>query len=307
MASNATYMLLGAVAQLGERLNGIQEVSGSIPLSSTHKEKSMFKYILLITLTFLQAYPWGPPSGHANNMPNLNNCTACHSGSVNTGDGSIIFTGLPSAYNPGETYSIGVVVGGSNSGGFGFQAIAMAGNQVAGSMVLNSNSNLVELNEGYIQQSMASSTGSWVFDWIAPESDIGDIRFSASGLAAGYPSSTAGDEVYTTSNIISVQQVAIQTEFTPSNYFLYPNYPNPFNPETNLVYHLPKQSNVKLIIYDIFGNTITKLVDEVQTPGIKSVVWNATSQYGHPVSAGTYFFRIEADNYKQSKKMVLLK
>ena len=76
--------------------------------------------------------------GYAHNAPNFNNCTSCHSGTVNTGNGSVVFTNLPDGYTPGETYSIGVTVEGSNERGFGFQAIAQSGNNVAGQLALSS-------------------------------------------------------------------------------------------------------------------------------------------------------------------------
>ena len=86
------------------------------------------KIIINIFLIFSAVYAnsGGPGEGYANNAPNFNNCTSCHSGTVNSGDGEVNFTGLPDSYTPGETYSIGVTVTGSNDRGYGFQAIAQA-------------------------------------------------------------------------------------------------------------------------------------------------------------------------------------
>jgi cytochrome c553 len=113
--------------------------------------------IILFVLSFLFANSGGPNAGHANNAPNFNNCTSCHSGTANTGDGSVSFTGLPESYVPGETYEVTVSVTGTNSSGYGFQAIAQAGEDAAGSISLNSNSSAAEMNGSYIQQS-ASTT-----------------------------------------------------------------------------------------------------------------------------------------------------
>ena len=135
--------------------------------------------------------------GYAHNAPNFNNCTSCHSGTVNTGNGSVVFTNLPDGYTPGETYSIGVTVEGSNERGFGFQAIAQSGNNVAGQLALSSSSESAEMNGNYIQHSSRTTSGSWVFDWIAPSSDVGDVTFSVSGLATGGNSGNGGDDVYT--------------------------------------------------------------------------------------------------------------
>ena len=163
----------------------------------------MKNYIVAsIFLSFLFANSSGPSGGYAHNAPNFNNCTSCHSGSANTGDGSVLFTGLPEYYTPGETYEIGVSVDGTGGSGYGFQATVQSGNSAVGTLSLNSNSNQVEINGDFIQHSAATISGNWVFNWIAPSTDIGEVIFSASGLAANYPSSNSGDDVYTTAVVI---------------------------------------------------------------------------------------------------------
>ncbi len=88
---------------------------------------------------------------------------------------------------------------------------------------------------------------------------------------------------------------------------LYQNYPNPFNPVTTLSYDLSEDVMVSIIIYDINGNLVTKLFEEDQAAGYRSVQWNATNQLGQPVSAGVYLYTIEVDAFVQTKKMILLK
>jgi flagellar hook assembly protein FlgD len=61
------------------------------------------------------------------------------------------------------------------------------------------------------------------------------------------------------------------------------------------------------MIYDILGREVKTLLNNIQDPGYKSIQWNATNNQGQPVSAGVYFYSIEAGQYKQTKKMVLLK
>ena len=160
----------------------------------------------LISIIFLNVMimgnSGGPGQGYSHNAPNFNNCTNCHSGTVNSGDGNVTFTGLPESYIPGETYSIGVTVTGSNERGYGFQATAQSGNDAVGEISLNSNSENLELNGSYIQHNSRTSSGSWVFDWVAPSSDVGDVTFSASGLATGGNNGNGGDDVYT--NAITV-------------------------------------------------------------------------------------------------------
>ena len=97
------------------------------------------------------------------------------------------------------------------------------------------------------------------------------------------------------------------TSSLPKSFALHSAYPNPFNPITTLNYDLPEQAQVTLTIYDLMGREIAKLVNTTQQPGFKSVQWNATDMYGKPVSAGIYLYQIQAGEFVQTKKMVLLK
>lgn len=92
-----------------------------------------------------------------------------------------------------------------------------------------------------------------------------------------------------------------------NSFILEPNYPNPFNPTTKIVYNLPRESKVKLVVYDILGNKVVELVNEQQNVGLYEVTWDARDQYGSKVSSGVYFYRFEADQYKKSYKMILMK
>ncbi len=89
--------------------------------------------------------------------------------------------------------------------------------------------------------------------------------------------------------------------------YLMTNYPNPFNPMTILRYELPKDSFVRITIYNMMGKIIKYLVNNRQTAGYRSVQWNATNNEGHLVPAGVYLYRIETNDFRQTKKMVLLK
>jgi len=93
----------------------------------------------------------------------------------------------------------------------------------------------------------------------------------------------------------------------PATYNIHQNYPNPFNPVTTLRYDLPEQANVNIIIYDMLGRQVRTLLNQTQDAGYRSVIWNATNDYGNPVSAGVYLYKIQAGEFVQTKKMVLLK
>jgi hypothetical protein len=93
----------------------------------------------------------------------------------------------------------------------------------------------------------------------------------------------------------------------PQSFVLHQNYPNPFNPITQIKYELPKALLVNITIYDMIGRQIRTLINNQQTAGYKSVLWNATNDAGQPVSAGLYLYTIQAGDFRQIKKMVLLK
>ena len=91
------------------------------------------------------------------------------------------------------------------------------------------------------------------------------------------------------------------------NYKLIKNYPNPFNPVTTLRYDLPENNHVNITIYDMIGRQVKNLINQTQDAGYRSVRWNATDDYGKPVSAGIYLYQIQAGEFVQTKKMMLLK
>ena len=93
----------------------------------------------------------------------------------------------------------------------------------------------------------------------------------------------------------------------PTNFALKQNYPNPFNPSTQIQYSLPSESKVLISIYDLTGRKVKTLVNDVQSAGYRTVMWNATNEIGRPVSAGMYIYSIQAGNFTQNRKMVLMK
>jgi hypothetical protein len=100
----------------------------------------------------------------------------------------------------------------------------------------------------------------------------------------------------------------VSVELLPQDYLLYTNYPNPFNPTTNISYRLPKTSNVTLTIYNSLGQEVVKLLDnEMQNAGMYNVSWNGKDACGNSVASGIYFYQLKANDYVLSKKMVLIK
>jgi len=85
------------------------------------------------------------------------------------------------------------------------------------------------------------------------------------------------------------------------------NYPNPFNPNTNILYSLAEPGYTTITIYNILGQRVTRLVDEYKEAGQHMVIWNGQNSRGQPVSSGIYFYRIESGDFMDSKKMMLLR
>jgi len=105
----------------------------------------------------------------------------------------------------------------------------------------------------------------------------------------------------------SLQLMGVSSSNVPQQFVLYPNYPNPFNPVTTIRYDLSKESFVDITIYDMLGNVVNNLIYTNQSPGYKSIQWNATNNIGAPVSAGVYLYKIKAGDLVETKKMILLK
>ena len=146
-----------------------------------------------------------------------------------------------------------------------------------------------------------------VFDEIyAAQSMVAGIEWDVS-VSDGVEEVMAENGPLTVGINASDAVLSIDEELLPDKFALHQNYPNPFNPITTLRYDLPENSLVNIIIYDLLGRQVKSLINQTQEAGYKSVLWNATNNYGKPVSAGVYLYQIQAGEFVQTKKMVLLK
>jgi hypothetical protein len=93
----------------------------------------------------------------------------------------------------------------------------------------------------------------------------------------------------------------------PESFSLSQNSPNPFNPITNIDFALSRSAHVTIDVYNTLGQRVTTLVNEHLKAGYKRVQWDGTNDYGQPVASGIYFYRMVADDFSESKKMLLLK
>ncbi|SVD67491.1 uncharacterized protein METZ01_LOCUS420345, partial [marine metagenome] len=118
---------------------------------------------------------------------------------------------------------------------------------------------------------------------------------------------TGAGELQISGAVHSLELRRSSSSAIPETFALHQNFPNPFNPVTTLSYGLAKGSDVRFAIFDMLGNEVATLVNSHQQAGFKSVQWDGTDSMGRAVSAGVYLYRIEAEEFVETKKMVLLK
>jgi hypothetical protein len=152
----------------------------------------------------------------------------------------------------------------------------------------------------------AVSDGNGVYHLISLP--IGNLKIIVNRL--GFTSDSTNVNVSPTSNIDSINfylnkmYVGVRQikNIIPTECKLFQNYPNPFNPTTSIKYSVSSIQNVKLVVYDIIGKEIATLVNEKQVPGVYEVMFDASG-----LPSGIYFYKLETESYKETKRMVLIK
>ena len=166
---------------------------------------------------------------------------------------------------------------------------------------------------------------------LACKIDPGEIRvamagsrpLSGSGAIVEIEFKTTSDEIDLEMDIWINEPTIIEFSFpikvvfdtTPSGYALFPNHPNPFNPCTSIRFSLPDtrcktqdtRQDVSLKIYNILGQEVRSLIDELREPGYYTVTWDGRDERGNDVSSGIYYYRLQAGNFVSTKKMILMK
>jgi photosystem II stability/assembly factor-like uncharacterized protein len=139
----------------------------------------------------------------------------------------------------------------------------------------------------------------WIQQAPVSNNNLYSVFFTNSNT--GYATGDRGTIIKTIDggSVISVNQISSSI---PDKFYLYQNYPNPFNPGTVIRYSINENRFISLKVYNILGNEIATLVNEKQDAGIYEVQWN-----GSNYSSGVYYYRIEADGFTETKKMLLLK
>jgi hypothetical protein len=113
-------------------------------------------------------------------------------------------------------------------------------------------------------------------------------------------------------NLMGFEKIYKEGSNLPTGYSLSQNYPNPFNPVTTIRFKVEGERSkeptpITLKVYNILGKLVRTLVDEPKGAGTYQVVWDGKDENGEEVSSGVYFYKLKAENYVETKKMVLLK
>jgi flagellar hook assembly protein FlgD len=93
----------------------------------------------------------------------------------------------------------------------------------------------------------------------------------------------------------------------PEIFRLLGNYPNPFNPATEITFAAPRSGYVRLEVYNIIGQKVKTLLDETITAGLKAAIWDGTTDSGKLATSGIYYYRLVTDDGIDVRKMTLLK
>ena len=118
----------------------------------------------------------------------------------------------------------------------------------------------------------------------------------------------SGEDLYWVDDFtIQIETLEIGDDNLPAFYSLGEAYPNPFNPDTRIKYGLVQDGYASLMIHDLVGRKVKTLISSEKNAGFHSIRWDATNDFGESVSAGMYFYTIQAGEFRQTKKMILLK
>jgi hypothetical protein len=107
---------------------------------------------------------------------------------------------------------------------------------------------------------------------------------------------------FTDINWSDLTSVDENSDGIPDQFVLNQNYPNPFNPSTVISFNLADATNVSLKVFNVLGQQVTSLLNQRMTQGLHQVQFNADN-----LQSGTYYYRIETDNYSETQKMLLIK
>jgi len=187
---------------------------------------------------------------------------------------------------------------------------------------------LVTVSDVEVSAINTSSSGTTIYDWsIKDDSNISCLvdddmaTMAADNYMSGFVLGTTletvsgifnfsfGEYKIEVRDMADLGQLGIDDNFDgiTREFALYPNYPNPFNPETRIRFQLAKHSNVELMIYDVLGRKVRTLLSNKMDAGNHAINWDGLNDKGASVASGMYIYRIKADNFIAHRKMLLVR
>ncbi|HZW38654.1 MAG TPA: T9SS type A sorting domain-containing protein [Ignavibacteriaceae bacterium] len=195
-----------------------------------------------------------------------------------------------------RTYYGKVYLLSTSNGGSTWTKIEMSNHSVYELSYPNKDNCFILLDDGIIKSTDQGATWNYVSQ---NNYEFNGIHFLNS--ETGYLVGNNSKIVSTVSTLAPVITDVVNLN-NSQQYFLYQNYPNPFNPTTKVNYIVPKTSKVKIDVYDILGNLVKNIINEDKSEGKYEVEIDLSA-----FSSGVYLYRIQTDNYTESKKMMLIK
>jgi hypothetical protein len=235
----------------------------------------------------------------------------------------VSWVGIPH-YGSGGPYTFQIIILANGTMTYQYQSMNSPTN--SGTIgIENANASIglqVAYNQNYIQNEMAIRfTRSWLsaspeFGITIPDmTDTVMVTFDGSWLDIGDYTGTItvdGFDIYHDEPTVTIpvtmhisDQVGVDEQIAgdlPREFSLSQNYPNPFNPQTAVKYALPRDSHVKIEIFDLLGRKVQTLVNEDKEAGVHEVIWNADR-----AASGIYFYRMETEGFTRTNKMLLLR
>ncbi|MCC6399089.1 MAG: T9SS type A sorting domain-containing protein [Bacteroidetes bacterium] len=164
---------------------------------------------------------------------------------------------------------------------------------------------------GHAPDAPANVVSDWYVDPAPPNPEldtVGVFDFAYANTHQAYTRGADGKPLGAlTWHGISLTAVEDLGTPVPAAFRLYDNYPNPFNPETNIRFDLRQSGNVLLEVFNALGQKVATLIDESMPAGSYNVRWDATSRYGDRLSSGVYLYRLSTTGFVDVKKMALVK
>src|SRR5262249_22366857 len=152
---------------------------------------------------------------------------------------------------------------------------------------------------------VAGGTYPLTISWNNPKEHAVLVLRSPEGKVKSYPLTGTGTVILPDEESAQGMKLVLNAESmkeVPKEFALHQNYPNPFNPSTQIRYDVPKSTHVSLIVYNLLGVEILRLVDEVKDAGEYAVEFNAAK-----FASGVYFYRLEAGDIVFTKKLMLVR